>query len=90
MFEAIQTSRGRQLEQPFYDHAIAEDLNVAAQTVVKLQEADADNRVWIVIAHEQALRGNVELFPKNANDWKEKGYDRKTKWAFLKEFEKAV
>lgn len=90
MFEALQKSRGRGKDQAFYDQAIAEDLNIAAQTICKVQEADAEQNVWVVIAHDQAVQRTVELFPAKANDWKEKGWDKMTRWAFLKDYEAAV
>ena len=79
MFEALQISRGRRKDQAFYDQAIAEDLNIAAKTVCKVQEADVMDNVWVVIAHDQAVQRNIDLFPTKANDWKVKGLDRTTR-----------
>jgi glyoxylase-like metal-dependent hydrolase (beta-lactamase superfamily II) len=90
LFETLQTSRGRKKGQAFYDQAIAEDLNIAAQTVCKVQEADTKDHIWVVIAHDQAVQRTVELFPASANDWKQKGWNKATRWAFLKDFEAAV
>ena len=90
LFEVLQTSRGRRKDQAFYDQAIAEDLDVAAQTVCKVQEADVKENVWVVIAHDQAVQRTIDLFPARANDWKEKGWDKMTRWAFLKDFQAAV
>ncbi len=90
MFEALQTSRGRAKDQAFYDQAIAEDLDIAAETIVKVQEADVEANVWVVIAHDQAVQRTVELFPAKANNWKEKGWEKLTRWAFLKDFQAAV
>lgn len=90
MFEALQTSRGRRKDQAFYDQAIAADLDVAAETVCKVQEADAVKNIWVVIAHDQAVQRTVDLFPAKANGWKENGWDKVTRWAFLKDFQRAV
>lgn len=90
MFEELQVSRGRREDQAFYDQAIAEDLKVAAQTICKVQEADVKEIIWVVIAHDQAVQQTIELFPAKANDWKSKGWDTKTRWAFLNDFKAAV
>ena len=90
IFEALQTSRGRRKDQAFYDQAIAADLDIAAETVDKVQDADAKESIWVVIAHDQAVQSTVDLFPVKANNWKEKGWDKATRWAFLKDFQAAV
>lgn len=52
---------------------------------MKMEEFDANENVFTVIAHDLSLIGVVDLFPKTANAWKEKGWAEKGRWEFLKE-----
>jgi hypothetical protein len=43
-----------------------------------------------MIAHDHTLLDVVDFFPKEANDWKAKGWKEEGRWRFLKGFRKAV
>jgi len=66
------------------------DVAQAAETIKKLQEADAHNNILIVAAHDASMLNVVDFFPKPANDFMEKGWVQKTRWAWLADFAKAV
>jgi hypothetical protein len=53
---------------------------------LRLLEAQGE-QVLFVIAHDKSLLDVVELFPKLANDWKEKSWGKKARWAFLDEIQ---
>ena len=66
------------------------DMPEVHRTIEKTQEADADDNVLFIFAHDDTLDGVIDLFPKDVNDWKAKGWGKALKWAFLKDFEGAV
>lgn len=83
--------------KPFYEIAsleggkgVAYDVDEAKRTIGKVIEADAQNEVLVVMAHDDSLLPLVDFFPKYANDFKEKGWAEDGRWLFLKDFEKAV
>ncbi|CAN8097745.1 unnamed protein product [Discula destructiva] len=79
-------ARGRRVDQPFLEPALFMDEKLSGQTIARTQVADADPNVWFVFAHDTALWDRVDLFPQQANAWKEKGWKEKTMWAFLRDF----
>lgn len=86
------TKAGRP-DTPFFD--VAEGpyfLNheQAMDTVGKLQELDASDDVFVVIAHDHTLRDRIPLFPEKVNDWRERGFNSSTRWLFLREFDEVV
>lgn len=59
---------------------------VAQQSVFRLEEFDADDDVFVCVAHDGGLIPVVEWFPDGTlNDWKAKGWKEKSKWGFLNE-----
>ncbi|KAL7788377.1 Metallo-hydrolase/oxidoreductase [Trichoderma ceciliae] len=91
LFEQSHPKKSR--KEPFYTVAVsptgegvAADANEARETVSKMQDFDASDDVFTVIAHDDSLLGIVDSFPKNMNDWKAKGWAKKGRWAFLKDF----
>ena len=88
--EALQKSRSRAVNEPFCDPNMGLDIPQAISTIKKAQEADGDPNVLFIYAHDASLRTNVDLFPKNANDWKKKGWREKILWHFLGDFESAL
>lgn len=90
-FEKIQSSRGRDVHQPFFDPAMGHDIQETIKTINKAQIADADDNVWFLYAHDRSLKGaKVKLFPADVNNWKTMGWEQATKWSFLTDFENAV
>ena len=68
----------------FPDHAAAMD------TVRKIAELDAADNVFVILAHDESLKGYIDLFPLPINNWREKGLRSKTRWLFCKDFASAL
>lgn len=88
--EDLQTSRGRQVDQAFFDPALTHDFKQALETIAKTQDADAEENVFFVGAHDDTIRGIVDVFPQKANDWQIQGWREKSLWVFLRDFQEAL
>ncbi|KAI9744096.1 MAG: hypothetical protein M1818_002248 [Claussenomyces sp. TS43310] len=82
--------------KPFYEVAskedgsqVAHDVKEAQNTINKIQEADARDEIFVVLAHDESLLDVVDFFPKYANDFVQKGWVQEGRWLFLKDFEAA-
>ncbi|KPM42364.1 hypothetical protein AK830_g4213 [Neonectria ditissima] len=84
-FEELQRSRGRDSSDTLYDMTFGFDIPLAKQTVAHLQQLDCDENIFIIIAHDSTVRDGVAHFPDSLNDWKEKGWGKGLKWAFLRD-----
>jgi hypothetical protein len=63
------------------------DVPLATHTLRKLQELDCADDIFVIIAHDSTVRDGVSQFPDALNDWKERGWGRDLKWAFLRDLE---
>ncbi|KAL8937113.1 MAG: hypothetical protein Q9216_004584 [Gyalolechia sp. 2 TL-2023] len=62
------------------------DPPVAQQSVERLEEFDADENVFVCVAHDGGLLPVCDWFPNGTlNDWKAKGWKETSKWGFLNE-----
>lgn len=62
------------------------DPPVAQKSVDRLEEFDADENVFVCVAHDGGLFDVVNWFPNgNLNEWKAKGWKAKSRWGFLNE-----
>ncbi|KAG6995470.1 hypothetical protein G7Y79_00045g081410 [Physcia stellaris] len=62
------------------------DPPTAQQSVDRLEEFDADENVFVCVAHDGGLLDVVDWFPKGTlNDWKQKGWKSRSQWGFLNE-----
>lgn len=86
-WEELQASRGRGKEDTLFDPTFGHDVPLAIETVRKLQEIDCDEDVFVVIAHDFAVRDGVAHFPEALNEWKARGWGRELRWAFLRQLE---
>ncbi|KAB5578575.1 hypothetical protein GE09DRAFT_1214739 [Coniochaeta sp. 2T2.1] len=82
-FKDLNVKRGRKEDEPFFDPASANNMPLAMDTIKKTQKADASDNIFFIAAHDEFIRDVVDLYPKNANDWKAKGWREKAMWAFL-------
>lgn len=57
----------------------------AKETLRKIVELDAQKNVFVVLAHDTSLEGQIDLYPTSANKWMEKGWKRRTRWLFCNE-----
>lgn len=73
-----------------HEHSLYKDPDVAAQTVLKMQEYfDSDPNVSVCIAHDPSLLVHLPTFNRepslDLNGWKEKGWKEKCHWGWLDE-----
>jgi len=81
--------------KPYYKvtSSFAYDKELADWTIAGMGEFDCQDNVLLLTAHDEHVvepEPVISLFPESLNDWYEKGLGRKTKWLFLRDFEKAV
>jgi glyoxylase-like metal-dependent hydrolase (beta-lactamase superfamily II) len=84
-FVELQKARGRASKSSLYDMTFGHDIPLAQHTATWLQELDADDRIFVIIAHDSTVRDGVDHFPKSLNDWRSKGWGKSLKWAFFKD-----
>ncbi|KAJ5568084.1 hypothetical protein N7450_010570 [Penicillium hetheringtonii] len=84
-WEELQRSRGRGVDEPLFAPTFGHDIPQIIETIGKLQEADCLDNVFVIIAHDATVRDVVDQFPLSLNHWKEKGWARNLKWAFLRD-----
>ncbi|EXJ65771.1 uncharacterized protein A1O5_11012 [Cladophialophora psammophila CBS 110553] len=91
VLEELLTSRSRAADQSFFDPHLGSDIPEAIRTIGKVQEADANDNVLFLYAHDTSLLdGMVDLFPQVANNWKKNGWRTKLYWHFLGDFREAL
>lgn len=84
-WEELQRSRGRGVDDPLFAPTFGHDIPQIIETIGKLQEADCLDNVFVIIAHDATVRDVVDQFPLSLNHWKEKGWAKDLKWAFLRD-----
>jgi hypothetical protein len=96
IFEAIHPEHRN--DQPFYrlgtwpdGSPAAYDLDKAHESLDKLGVYDAQTeQVFVILAHDDAMRETIDFFPRDVNNWKERGWGDVTRWVFLRDFKEAV
>jgi glyoxylase-like metal-dependent hydrolase (beta-lactamase superfamily II) len=76
--------------KPFFNVAkgpLFPDHDAAMDTVRKIQEVDAADNVFVLIAHDLSLRERIPLFPETINGWRERDLGLVTRWVFCGEFD---
>ncbi|KAI4112409.1 MAG: hypothetical protein LQ345_006438 [Seirophora villosa] len=58
----------------------------ARETLRKISELDARDDVFVILAHDTSLEGQIDLYPRSINGWMEKGWKARTRWLFCKDF----
>ncbi|CAI4215978.1 unnamed protein product [Parascedosporium putredinis] len=86
-FAKLQESRGRKPNEPLYEVRFGTDPVLAMKTIGHMQEFDVNDSIFVIIAHDRDVRDLVPHFPAQLNDWKEQGYAKKLKWAFLRDLD---
>lgn len=78
--------------EPFYvvSSAISHDVAEATRSIHKMEEFDAADNVFVIVAHDESLLDELDFFPKTINDWAKKDMAVKSRWLFVKDFAKAV
>ncbi|KAH7399182.1 metallo-beta-lactamase superfamily protein [Phaeosphaeria sp. MPI-PUGE-AT-0046c] len=77
---------------PFFDTTPAEGgwhlcAAEATRSIEKMTEFDAYDNIFPVIAHDNTLMGVVDVYPKQANDWQNRGWKDTSRWGFLGDFD---
>jgi len=88
MFEAIHPKQSK--TEPFYvpaSNGVHKDAQETKASIDKLADFDAQNNVFVNIAHDTSLFDVVEFFPKTANGWSQKQWKQEGTWRFLRDFE---
>ena len=62
----------------------------ARETIQKVMETDADEKVLVVMAHDNSLLGVLEFFPAYLDEFVGKGWVEEGRWGFLNDFRSAV
>jgi len=62
---------------------VAHDPDKAKESIRKLQKFDAADNVFVICAHDTTLVGIVDVFPKEANNWRHADWKMKARWKFL-------
>jgi len=85
-FPAVHPTNSR--VRPFYDltRDFNHDLQMANWTLGGLQEFDGDERIWVLIAHDDTHDHAISLFPESLNDWNSLRWKEELKWNFLRTF----
>ena len=82
--------------EPLYhvNEGVAHDAQQADATIKDMTVFDADENVFVVIAHDPSLFEEdvgMSWFPEgDLREWKKRGWKEKVRWRFLKDFEEAV
>ncbi|KAK4119085.1 hypothetical protein N657DRAFT_321601 [Parathielavia appendiculata] len=100
VFDALFAGRGRPANRPIYKPAgeaetggrsFHHDMDELLRVIEKLQEADAHDNVFVAGAHDEALLDHIVFFPHGTmNDFVKKGWLRRVRWRFLRDFADAV
>ncbi|KAM7190382.1 hypothetical protein V8F33_009498 [Rhypophila sp. PSN 637] len=69
------------------DPCFPEDLEAAEKTIENIQDFDADERVFVLWAHDVTLHNILEYYPATADDWKVKGWKETSRWTFLSDLQ---
>lgn len=88
LFEELGGSGDR--KTPFYcptDTGSNLDVVATADTIQKIQEFDALDNVFVILAHDPSIAEHIEFFPKPAGNFLRLDWKTKTQWAFLRNFE---
>lgn len=68
----------------FLDHEAATD------TIRKIQELDAADDIFVLLAHDLSIQDRIPLFPERINGWKAGNIAHETRWLFCRDFQIAV
>ncbi|KAI9812415.1 MAG: hypothetical protein M1827_004646 [Pycnora praestabilis] len=91
LFTPAHPNQEKARTEPFYRVTTMEgswyiDPPTAQQSIDKLEEFDADQNVFVAVAHDGGLIGVVDWFPHGSlNDWKGKGWKGESLWGFVNE-----
>ena len=86
---ALLESHAMTPHKPFFTIArgpIFPNHEAAMLTVRKIQELDAAESVFVLMAHDLSIRDKIPVFPETINGWRTKGLKTETRWLFCSDF----
>ena len=87
IFEEIHPKRST--TEPYYvptSQGVHQDAKDAKVSIDKMTEFDAQDDIFVNVAHDSSLHDVVEFFPKTANEWSKKHWKEEGRWRFLRDF----
>lgn len=66
---------------------VHKDVQETKDSIDKLAGFDAQDNVFVNIAHDTSLFDLVDFFPKTANGWSQKRWKQEGTWRFLRDFD---
>ncbi|KAF2106191.1 metallo-beta-lactamase superfamily protein [Lophiotrema nucula] len=94
---ALQHPSNDKNETPFHTisqtpegQSLAVDIQTARNVIGAVQKFDADENVLVIAAHDTSIYDVLEYLPKEANDWKDKGWKEEGRWLFLQDLKPAL
>lgn len=87
----MESTQGSAKTDAFFRVSPALTLNhgQAVETVEKIKALEGSGEVFVILAHDGTLQGQIDFYPEKINDWKQKGYDSRTRWLFCKDLKGA-
>ena len=80
------TKNQEAINEPFLTLApgpLFPDYHAAKETIAKIQELDAANNIFVLIAHDLSLKkAKIPVFPETINCWKDRNLKMETRWLF--------
>ncbi|KAJ6584952.1 hypothetical protein B0H19DRAFT_1249867 [Mycena capillaripes] len=67
------------------ENGLYEDVPTTRASIAKMTDFDANEDVFVMIAHDETLVDLVGPFPASLNAWQAKGWKSRATWAFLDE-----
>ncbi|KAI9700856.1 MAG: hypothetical protein M1836_002226 [Candelina mexicana] len=94
VFKSIHRLPSHYATTPFYTlriradgSSVAHDPSLAKETLKKVEVFDAQDNIFVVMAHDASLLDVIDFFPRHADGW---GWKVRGRWGFLRDFEDAV
>ncbi|KAB8338939.1 hypothetical protein FH972_021879 [Carpinus fangiana] len=78
--------------EPWYEPlaALCYDKPDTVATIRSLEEFDAQDSVFVIIAHDGSLKETLKWFPEEINGWAKENLDKSSRWYFIRDFAKVV
>lgn len=91
-FNETNVKRGRNPGEALYISTLIHDFDDYYATMDGMQEADGEDNVLVLIAHDSSVRWvkNMPFFPEPLNDWKRRGFGKTLHWSFVGDVQQAL
>lgn len=84
--------RPNSLHEPFFvqSQKLFPHYEQAVETVRNIQDLDALENVFVILAHDGSLQEHLTFFPERINDWEVNGVKDRTRWLFCENLARAI